>query len=175
MITNRPLVLRSNRFFGSALIDAGLIDNEALESANERLLEAVQQGDHRGANLLNILLYDLKVLDETALLDHLVESNPVGIIDLANYDISTIGQLDVNIELCWSTFTLPFDRVENLTMIASAYYLSKPAVNYWDEQFGGQTIWYITSVASIADALERYTALVGSTEKTDKNGKPPEA
>ncbi|WOO42868.1 hypothetical protein [Rubellicoccus peritrichatus] len=155
MIANRPLVLRSNRFLGAALTDAGLILNEDLEAANEKVLQAVQKEDPRGANLLNILLYDLQKLDEPALIDETLEQHDIGVIDLANYDLSFLTETEVSFSICWSTFTVPFDCVENFTMIATAYYLSKPTIDFWESQFDGPIIWYVSSVASIADALAR--------------------
>lgn len=159
MISNRPLVLRSNRFFGSALINAALIDNTTLETANEKLLEAIQNNDSHGANLLNILLFDLQQLDETVLIDHIIDNASVGLIDLSNYNLEGVSKLDIDLNLCRSTFTIPFDQMEGITMIASAYYLSKPAVSYWDDYFEGKTIWYVTTVASIAGALERLSSM----------------
>jgi len=38
---NRPLILRSNRFLGSALVERALITNESLEAANEKLLDII--------------------------------------------------------------------------------------------------------------------------------------
>ncbi|MEM8548068.1 MAG: TRAP transporter TatT component family protein [Pseudomonadota bacterium] len=76
MSEQRPLILRSNRFLGSALIERGLVTAEDLEVANEKLLETIQAGDIRGASLLNILIYEQKALDEALLLDSLVEGDP---------------------------------------------------------------------------------------------------
>ncbi|MGE9294649.1 MAG: hypothetical protein ACQKBW_13645 [Puniceicoccales bacterium] len=156
MIPNRPLVLRSNRFLGSALIERGLLKNEDLEAANERLLEAIQKGDARTANLLNILLYDLRNLEEADLIDSIMEDEGIGIIDLANYDLAFLKDSKVDIDLCWATYTVPFDQVEGFTMIATAYYLSKPAMTFWEEQFPGPVLWYVCSVGSIAESLERF-------------------
>lgn len=168
MIANRPLILRSNRFLGSALIDRGLIRNEDLEASNEKLLGAIQKGDMRSANLLNILLYDLKCLDETALIDLIVEDSGLGLIDLANYDVSYLAGTGVDIDLCWATFTIPFDQVEGFTMVATAYYMSKPTVAHWEEYFGGEVIWYLASVASIAEALERVQSVKSKEAEESK-------
>ncbi len=175
MIPNRPLVLRSNRFLGSALIEKGLLKNEDLEAANERLLEAIQSGDARTANLLNILLYDLRILEEPDLIDAIMEDEDIGIIDLGNYDLSFLVEHPIDMDLCWATYTIPFDQVEGFTMIASAYYLSKPAVSFWEEQFPGPVLWYVSSVGSIAEAIERHLAENPPEEAAAQEGSPTQA
>lgn len=155
----RPLILRSNRFLGSALLERNLIKVEDLEAANEKLLEHVQNGDMRAANLLNILLYDLKSIDESSLVEAVTEDENIGLIDLAHYDMAKFREINADIELCYATYTVPFDRVEDFTMVATAYYLSRPTVQYWEETIGGNIIWYICSVASIAEAIERASQL----------------
>jgi len=160
----RPLILRSNRFLGSALLERNLIKVEDLEAANEKLLEHVQNGDMRAANLLNILLFDLKVIDENVLIDSVTEDEDVGLIDLAHYDMAKFREINADIELCYATYTVPFDKVEDFTMIATSYYLSKPTVHYWEETIGGNIIWYLCSVASIAEAIERASQLAVTTD-----------
>lgn len=165
MLEQRPLVLRSNRFLGAALLERGLVTNEDLETANEKLLEIVQAGDLHGASLMNILVFDLKALDEAALIDSLMEQDDVSLIDLANYDLAKFRDMRVNTDLCWATFTMPFDRVEDFYMVATGYYLSEPAKQFWAEQLEGKIIWYVASIASIAEALERATS-----EKSETKG-----
>ena len=46
MSEHRPLLMRSNRLLGSALIEHNLVKFEDLESANERLLEIAASGDN---------------------------------------------------------------------------------------------------------------------------------
>lgn len=166
---SRPLILRSNRFLGSALVERALITNEDLEAANEKLLEIIQSGDLKGANLLNILLYDLNVLDESKLIDNIVDEYHLGMVDLMNYDLSAMKDMNLNYDLCWATFTVPFDRVEDFVMIGTAYYLSKPAVNFWEEQFEGTNIiWYVCSLSSVAGAMERFQTELNAEEEAEK-------
>lgn len=160
----RPLILRSNRFLGSALLERNLIKTEDLEAANEKLLEAVQSGNMRGANLLNILLFDLKTVDEAQLVDEITEDESVGLIDLSNYDMGKFREINADIDLCYATYTVPFDKVEDFTMVATGYYLSKPTIQYWEEALGGNIIWYVCSVASIAEAIERASQVASSEE-----------
>lgn len=166
----RPLILRSNRFLGSALLERNLIKTEDLEAANEKLLEAVQSGNMRGANLLNILLFDLKSVDEARLVDEITEDESVGLIDLSNYDMAKFREINADIDLCYATYTVPFDKVEDFTMVATGYYLSKPTIQYWEETLGGNVIWYVCSVASIAEAIERASQVAASEEVAVKEG-----
>ena len=39
--------------------------------------------------------------------------------------------------------------------MATAYYLSRAVVEYWEDLLDGTVIWYVTSMESIAHALER--------------------
>lgn len=154
--SNRPLILRSNRFLGSALLERELISNETLETANEKLLELIQAGDLRNASLLNVLMFDMKALDESALVESIIDSDSVGVIELDNYNLRNVYNIDLDLDLCLATYTLPFDRVEDVTMVATAYYLSKPTIAHWKEQFDTNIIWYLSSVTSLVNAIERF-------------------
>lgn len=167
MVENRPLILRSNRFLGSALLERELITNEQLEAANEILLNSVQSGDLRSVNLLNILLFELKVLDEDLLIDRVIEEAKIGLVDLRNYDLSNFSDYKVSTDLCAATYTLPFDRVEDIYMVATAYYLSKPVIQFWEEQLPGKVIWYVASAATISEAIERVEQLTGEKAKDE--------
>ncbi|MBC2593124.1 hypothetical protein H5P28_02510 [Ruficoccus amylovorans] len=167
MLEQRPLVLRSNRFLGAALLERDLVSNADLETANEKLLEVVQAGDLRSASLLNILIFELKALDETKLIDSLMERDEVSLIDLGNYDLGKFREMRVNIDVCWATFTIPFDRVEDFYMVATGYYLSEPAKQYWAEQFDGNILWYVASITSIAEALDRAGRELGELKEAE--------
>lgn len=151
----RPLILRSNRFLGSAMLERDLISNDILETANERLLEIIQSGDSTNASLLYVLLFDLKELNETDLIESVVETEKLGAIDLGSYHLDSIVDVPLDMSLCRATFTVPFDKMEDVWMVASAYYLSRPAVQHWEQVLGGPVIWYASSVSSIIGALER--------------------
>ncbi len=170
----RPLILRSNRFLGSVLVERGLVSSEDLEAANEKLLELIQSGDIRGASLLNILIFDLKVLDEAAFLDSTVEIDEVKLIDLQNYDISRATEMSLDVDLCWATYTLPFDRVENFYMVATCYHHSTPAIQYWEEKLEGEIIWYTAGVNTISSALDRLTLMLEESAREKEGAKTPE-
>lgn len=156
METFRPLILRSNRFLGSALAERDFVSTEDLELANEKLLEALQNNDYYNANLLQILLYDIKSFEESLLVEAVVEESGLGLIDLSNFQVGRFPDFNVDIGACRATATVPFDQVEDFVSLATAYYLSRPAVQYWTDLFEGKTIlWFISSTVSINQYLER--------------------
>lgn len=173
-LENRPLILRSNRFLGSALLEREIISNEVLESANERLLEIIHSGDLRNASLLNVLMLDLKALDERVLIDHTLENEKIGAVDLENYDISNVITKELDVDVCHATYTIPFDEVEGIQMVATAYYLSRPAVAYWEDILGGRVLWYLSSVTSIVNAIERYKSAKLEAAQADTSIPKPE-
>ncbi len=155
MQEHRALILRSNRFLGSALVDKGIVSVADLESANEKFMEAIQASELKRASILNTLLFDLKVLDENVLIDHLVEESDIGLIDLNHVELRSLRPDKVDLSLCWATSTIPFDKIENTHMLATCYYLSAPVVKHWEDLLGGRVIWYGTSTSSMTRALER--------------------
>jgi hypothetical protein len=159
----RPLVMRSNRFLGSALVERNLIEVPDLEAANSRLLEVIKCGELRQASLLNILFFDLSVLEEEDLIERVLEEAGLGLIELANYDLTRVEHLVPDVNLCWATQTVPFDRIEGFNFLATSYYLSQPARKHWEEALEGEIIWYVTPTSSVANALE-------TLEQLNQNG-----
>ncbi len=151
----RALILRSNRFLGSSLVDKGLLTVGDLEAANEKFMEAIQASDLKHASILTSLLYDLKVLDEAKLIEYLVEEYGLGLIDLSFVQMQSLRSMNVDLPLCWATSTIPFDKVEDTYMVATCYYMSAPVIKHWEEQLDGRVIWYGTSSASMTRGLER--------------------
>jgi len=169
MRNNRPLILRSNRFLVSSLLDKGLITSTQMEVANEKFIKSAQASDSlKNASMLKILLHDLKALDEGTLLKHIHDEYKVGLVDLQQvelYEPSTIG---MDMALCWSTLTVPFDQVDQTFMLATCYYMSSPALKYWEELLNGKVIWYATSMVSITLYLEEMVKKMVSTGPMDK-------
>jgi len=155
MQQHRALILRSNRFLGSALVDKGLVSSGDLEEANGKFMEAIQAADLKRASILSTLLFDLKKLEESKLLDHLVEEEKLGLIDLNHVELQSLRPMKVDLSLCWASSTVPFDHVEGTYMLASCYYMSAPVVKYWEEALDGRVLWYGTSMSSLSRALER--------------------
>jgi hypothetical protein len=155
MSEHRPLLMRSNRMLGSALIEHNLVKFEDLEAANERLLEIAATGDMRRSSVLSVLVYEKKVLREEDLLHHVVDDHGVGVVDLRGYDVPEEVKKDLEIDACWATWSVPFDKEEDFHFVATAYYLSPAARAYWEKKLGGQIIWQATTMDIIADFLDR--------------------
>lgn len=159
MQEQRALILRSNRFLGSSLVDRGLVSVNDLELANEKFMEAIQASELKRASILNTLLFDTKSLEEHALLEHIVEEEGLGLIDLNHIDLRSLRPFGVDLSLCWATSTIPFDKIENTYMLATCYGLSEPVVKHWQELLNSPILWYATSSASMTRALDRIESI----------------
>jgi hypothetical protein len=154
----RPLLMRANRLLGSALIEHNLVKFEDLEAANERLLEVAASGQVRQSSVLSILVYEKKVLREEDVLHHVVDDHGVGVVDLRGYEVPDDVKKEIDLEACWATWTVPFDREEDFHFVATAYYLSPAVRTHWEKKLGGQIIWQATTMDIIADFLDRIQA-----------------
>lgn len=150
--------MRANRLMGSALIEHNLVKFENLESANERLLELSAKGDYRQASVLGILVNDQKVLKEEDVIHLAQEEQGLGAIDLRHYDVPEDIRKDLDIAMCWATWTVPYDREEDFHFVATAYYFSQAVRTYWEKKLKGPIIWQTTSMEIIADFLDRLHA-----------------
>ena len=166
MTEYRPLLMRANRLLGSALIEHNLVKFEDLEAANERLLEVAATGQVRQSSVLNILVNEKKVLSEEDVLHHVVDDHGVGVVDLRGYDVPDEVRKDTDLDACWATWSVPFDREEDFHFIATAYYLSPAVRSYWEKKLGGQIIWQATTMEIIADFLDRLHAERGEGKKS---------
>lgn len=155
MQQHRALILRSNRFLGSALVDKGLVSAGDLEEANGKFMEAIQSAELKRASILSTLLFELKKLDEAKLLDYLVDEEKLGLVDLNFMELGSLRPMNVDLSLCWASSTVPFDYVEGTYLVATCYYLSAPVVKHWEDMLDGRVIWYGTSISSLSRALER--------------------
>jgi hypothetical protein len=155
MQEHRALILRSNRFLGSALVERGLVSVDDLESANGKFMEAIQSSELKRASILNTLLFDLKALEEQTLLENLVDEEGYGLIDLNYIELGSLRPFKADLSLCWASSTIPFDRIEDTFFVASCYLLSAPVVKHWEELLDGRVVWYATSTNSLNRGLER--------------------
>lgn len=151
----RSLLMRANRLLGASLVEANLVTVDQLESANEKLLELIAAGTPRQCTLLGVLAYDLKTVKEEDVLQYCVDEHGIGLVDLRAYEGADDVRATLNHAACWATWTLPFDRDEDFTLVASAYYMSPAVRTFWEKQLGGQIIWYGTTLEAIADTLDR--------------------
>jgi hypothetical protein len=152
------------------LVEKKLVTVEQLEAANEKLLENIQSGDLRRANILHILLFEMQVLNEDLYLESVVDQHGVGLIDLHGCQFRKFLDLKFDLTLCWATWTVPFDLVDDFYMIATAFYPSQPVVKFWEDKYkeNGHIQWYATSVRSLLGALERLEQLKEEVEKVSQ-------
>jgi len=158
MSENRPLLMRANRLLGASLVEHNLVKIEHLEEANERMLEAAAANDRRKSSVLAILTNDMKVVREEDILQHLVETDGIGLVDLRNYEIADELRKSADLADCWATWTIPFDHEENFYFVATAHYLSPTVRTHWEKKLDGRVLWYGTTIDGIADHLEKIEA-----------------
>ena len=154
----RPLVMRANRLLGAQLVEHNLVKIESLEAANEKFIEVVSSDQPRQSTILGILAYDMKVLKEDDVLHHLVESEGLGLVDLRDYDVLDETRKNLDVDACWATWSVPFDREEEFWFVATAYYLSPAVRAFWEKELGGPILWFGTTLETIADYVEKYVA-----------------
>jgi hypothetical protein len=152
---HRPTVMRANRLLGASLVDHNLVKLEDLEQANGRLLEVIASEQTRQMTVLGILAYEMKVIREEDVLQYLVDNEGIGLVDLRNYEVHDELRKTIDVGACWATWSVPFDREEDFTFIATAYYLSPAVRTYWEKQYGTAIVWYGTTLEILADFLEK--------------------
>lgn len=158
MMEHRPLLMRANRLLGSALVEHNLVKFEDLEAANERVLELAGQGHFRQASVLGILLYEKKVLREEDVLHVVMEEQGLGVVDLRHYDVPEDIRKELDLGMCWATWTVPYDREEDSWFVASAYYLSPAVRTHWEKKLGGNVVWHATTMDIVGEFLDRQQA-----------------
>jgi hypothetical protein len=155
---HRQLLMRANRLLGAGLVEANLVKIEDLEKANERLLEIMAVEQPRQSTVLGILAYQMKVLREEDLLQHVVDNEGTGLVDLRGYDVPEEVKRGTDLATCWATWSVPFDHEEDFHFIATAYYLSPAVRSFWEKQFTGPILWFGSTLEVIADYLEKLAA-----------------
>ena len=164
---NRALLMRANRLLGAALVENNLVKVEDLEKANEKLFEIIASQNVRQSTLLGVLSNHMKVIQEDDVLAFVTEHDPVGLIDLRNYEVSEDLRKSVDIGVCWATWTVPFDREDDFYSVATAYYLSAAVRKHWEKVLNAPIIWYATTLEMIADYLEKM-----ETDRASSPGAP---
>ena len=152
---HRSLLMRANRLLGANLVEANLVKIDSLEAANERLLELVSTGEYRKSTVLGILAYELQVVKEGDVLQYTVDEHGAGLVDLRHYDVPDDLRAMSDPGACWATWSVPFDREEDVYFVATAYYLSPAVRLYWEKQLGGPIVWFGTTLEMISDYLEK--------------------
>jgi hypothetical protein len=153
---HRPLVMRANRMLAAALVELNLVRIEDLETANSKLLEYLGGSDTRRCSVLGILANDLQVLREEDVLTSIIENDGLGLVDLSGFEVPEEIRVKTDPGECWATWSVPIDREDDITLVATAYYLSPAVRTHWEKKFPGHVIWYATTLNNIADHLERF-------------------
>ncbi len=175
MQSNRALILRGNRFLGSALVDKGLLSTEQLESANDRFMECVQQDGVEQVSLLTILLHEQKAITEDALLSYYNKQLKMGLVDPTHLEELPAREMGYDLTLARATLTIPFDRQDGFVCLASAYFLSAPVVKAWETVYSEKLIWYAASVRGVLNYLERADALEAALAEAEAELEAEEA
>jgi hypothetical protein len=149
--------MRANRLLGASLVEHNLVKIEDLEAANEKFIEIVGgEQQLRQSTILGILAYDMKVVKEDDVLHHIVETDGIGLVDLREYDVPDEVKKHLDTGACWATWSVPFDKEEEFTFVATAYYLSPAVRTFWEKQTGGPILWFGTTLEAVADYLEKF-------------------
>lgn len=152
---HRPLLMRSNRLLGASLVERNLVKIEDLEAATEKLIEFASGHHPRQCTILGILAYEMKVVKEDEVLHHGVDQDGIGLVDLRDYEVPDEVKNQLDLGVCWATWSVPFDREENFTFIATAYYLSPAVRSFWERQLETPILWFVTSMENIGDFLRK--------------------
>jgi hypothetical protein len=155
---HRSLLMRANRLLGANLVEANLVKIDNLEAANERLLELISTGDYKKGSVLSILAYELQVVKEADVLQHVMDEHGVGLVDLRSYEVPDDLRATMDLSACWATWSVPFDREEDVYFVATACYLSPAVRMYWEKQLGGPVVWFGTTLEMLADYFEQQEA-----------------
>ena len=158
--------MRANRLLGAQLVEHNLVKIEDLEAANEKFIEVVSGDQPRQSTILGILAYDMKVLKEDDALHHLVETEGLGLVDLRDYDVPDESRKNLDVNACWATWSVPFDKEEEFFFVATAYYLSPPVRSFWEKELGGPILWFGTTLEAVADYLEKYVTEAAELQVT---------
>ena len=154
----RTLIIRSNRLLGSALIESGLVDNEAVEAAHEKLLMVLEAGMAESPSILTYLLFEQKALKENDLIEYTLKKHSIGLIDIRHYTLDSLPE-GCELSKCFATWSIPFNYRDGSYFIATAHYLSKPVVEAWEALLDGPIFWYATPMRSIMIALKKISAI----------------
>ena len=154
---HRSLLMKANRQLGLTLADRNLLQAEQLQEATDRWLEWVAAGE-RGASLLRVITQSLKFVREEDLLRHTMEHEGAGLVDLSDFDVPDEFRRLPDLGACWATWTVPFDRLDGITCLASAYALSPVAKEHWEGRIEGPVLWFATTLDGLSEHFGRLGA-----------------
>jgi hypothetical protein len=140
---------------GTELTRHRLVDARELEKANGFLLDYLRESDFRRACLPRILCWDLAAMREDRLINFLMEEHDLAHLSLSQFETNPDTLPDVEMAALWTTWTLPIDRFEGFTFLATCYYLSQPVRHFWEDFIEGRVVWYTVTLEDMQQALEQ--------------------
>ena len=146
--------MRSNRRLGASLVENNLVDISDLEMANEKLLDVVKEGINRRSSVLSLLVWEMTCLEEKDLISHQVEQHNILPVELENIEPEETLVKDLDPQICWATWSVPFEVVDGFYFLASCYYLSPTVREFWEEYLKGPVIWFVSPMMQLADTVE---------------------
>ncbi|MDG2168125.1 MAG: hypothetical protein P8L44_09400 [Opitutales bacterium] len=162
----QPIILRSNRFLGNNLVNHELITLDQLEEANNVLLDKIDAENVKEASLLPILMWELDLLKESDFINFQVDKHEIGLANMGFYSYLEFEEGEeplYSLEDCWATWTVPFDHENGFYFLATAYYLSQPVIDMWEEKLGGKVLWFATELGGLSTLLENAEQEMKST------------
>lgn len=141
---------------GSQLVELGLITYEALETANEKFLDALHASESKDASLLRILLAETKDLKEGDLIEEQIENHGLSACSLERIGFVPGDWEDIDVGACFATRSIPVDKVDDIVFIATSCYLSRPVREYWRGLYGEMIVWFIAPFAQIEERLQMF-------------------
>lgn len=167
------ILVKSNRILGAQLLELGLIDHPSLEEANERFIDSLQGPGVGRTNLLSLLLYDIKTLDESVLIQRQIEDFALSPLPLQALSFAPDEWGVVSAEIAFATSTIPVDRVGSIWFLATSYFLSRPVREYWESFDPGITIiWLCARHQEVQERIEQLAAYQAKVE-TRNATRPP--
>jgi hypothetical protein len=149
------LANRVNQSLGDELVKQKLISLETKEKAIPFLKEQLVQGEIKRASLIKILCWDMKAVEEKAILDHLVEDQNLGYCNLINYTIHRDSLPVFRTNECWASMSVPMDFMEGVFFVATCHYLSEAAREHWEKRLNRDIVWLLSDLSSMTMTLEK--------------------
>lgn len=148
-------MLRANRTFGAMLVEHGLVSLDELSEAGEMLAECLVGPIPWRNSYLKFFVEVRKKLKEDQLLHLALDEHPeIGLVNPSSYEIPDDLRKSLDLEVCWATLSMPYDRDDGVIYIASAFNLSAGAKSQWAKHFPGLIIWSACTTADLDAALD---------------------
>ena len=165
-MTPRPspfFIAKADRHLAAELFGADTplfnVSDAQLAEANQKLVTNKSNSTAQAVpfGILDILIGDMGVFKEEALLQYTIETHLIPPIDLRLIELNDEITKTVAKSDCIASWSLPFDREDGLYSVATTHYLAEVVRQFWEERLGKGIIWYVTSLESLRDGFDRAT------------------